>query len=144
MQMGIKSFKHLALSLFLSLLGIIVIAPLSSSCNESRHEGAYLLFNDTILDLGSVSLNQVQRFSYVFTNAGSQALYLYNVDPDCNTCTQVTFPKDSILPNVQGTIDVAFLGKGHYFEGPHSFQIHDRSNAENRLVNLTFQTNFTK
>ncbi len=105
---------------------------------------AYILFNDTILDLGRVPLDEVQHFSYVFTNAGSQPLYIYNVDPDCNSCTQVSFSKDSILPDREGTIDVSFLGKDHYFEGPHSFQIHVRSNAENRLVDLTFHTYFTK
>ena len=109
---------------------------------KSQKHGAVIQFEDTIIDLGEVSLAEVQYFSYHFTNVGDSGLVLLGVQPDCNSCTQVEFPSDTILPGYGGEISVTFDGSKRFVHGPHEFYIHVHSNTSKPYQDLEFKTDF--
>lgn len=87
-------------------------------------------------------MTEIQHFSYRFTNVGDSGLVLLGVQPDCNSCTKVAFPSDTIAPGHSGEIQVTFDGSERFVHGPHQFYIHVHSNSAKAYQDLEFRTDF--
>ncbi|MBQ9285186.1 MAG: DUF1573 domain-containing protein [Bacteroidaceae bacterium] len=135
--------KHLV-NYILPLMAVALLSA-TASCrhgNEKLAHGALIQFEDTILDLGDVPLTEIQHFSFRFTNVGDSGLVLLGVQPDCNSCTKVEFPSDTIPPGGSEEIHVTFDGSERFIHGPHQFYIHVHSNSAKAYQDLEFRTDF--
>ncbi len=66
-----------------------------------------LKFTETKKSFGSVKNGEPVKLSYSFTNTGNQPLYIRDGVATCS-CTQVVWPKEPILPNKTGVIEILF------------------------------------
>lgn len=137
--------KH-ALHIIL-LLAVIMIAFVSLSCrhpSRNKRPEAIIQFDDTILDLGDIPLHEPYKFEYKYTNVGDGPLVVWDVRPDCGSCTKVVFSEDSISPGCTGVISVTFDGSDRYIAGPHELYIHVRTNTVREFNDLMFTANLVE
>ena len=136
--------KHTLVFCLSFCIGIMSLCMFLSCDHKTvnRFRGAEIQFDDTVIDLGDVPLTDIQHFSYRFTNVGDSGLVLFGVQPDCNSCTKVDYPSDTISPGETGEIHVTFDGSERFVHGPHQFYIHVHSNSPKAYQDLEFKTDF--
>ena len=66
-----------------------------------------LKFADTKKNFGFVKNGEKVKFSFQFANTGNQPLIITETKAGCS-CTEVSWPKEPILPNQSGNIEVVF------------------------------------
>ena len=64
-------------------------------------------FSKDIHDFGNVDVNSENKYSFNFTNSGTEPLKISNAKGSCG-CTVPNWPKEPILPGENGKIDVIF------------------------------------
>lgn len=58
-------------------------------------------------EFGNVEVNSENKYSFAFTNSGTEPLKISNAKGSCG-CTVPNWPKEPILPGQSGNIDVVF------------------------------------
>lgn len=123
------------------MLSALLLLTAAVACRQTaspQKHGPEIQYEDTVLNLGIVSLTEVQHFRYKFKNVGDQGLLIWHVEPDCGGCTKVEFPTDTIYPGQSGEIKVAFDAHERYTDGLHEFYIHVHTNTDRQYQDLTF------
>ena len=64
-------------------------------------------FADSKQNFGFVKRGNEVSLHYLFTNAGDQPLLISYASATCS-CTEVSWPKEPIMPGKSGTIEVVF------------------------------------
>lgn len=70
-------------------------------------EGAGMVFENEIIDYGTIPHNADGAREFVFTNNGNKPLIITNTQGSCG-CTVPTSPKDPIAPGAKGKIGVKY------------------------------------
>lgn len=70
-----------------------------------------LMFEDQVLDLGTIKQGEKVAFTYKFTNISNKPITIQKVNPGCG-CTVTDHPKDEIQPGESGEIEVTFNSEG--------------------------------
>lgn len=112
----------------------------SQTSSSASTDAAEIKFENNVLDLGTVKLNQEVTDTYTFKNVGKKPLVLYNVVAACS-CTKVEYSKAPIKPGQTGTIKVKFLATRPDEVGPRQKRVTVDSNAKNDRVILTLKAN---
>lgn len=110
-----------------------IIIALSSAF--TLRSGAEFYFSEKNHDFTDTKQGVVLEHDFVFKNVGDVPLVITDYKVACS-CTKITFPKDPVLPNQEGTIHLTFDT-----EGKHGFQsrkIELVSNAKKR-IKLSFR-----
>ena len=97
--------------------------------------GAEFYFKDKSHQFPDTKEGGLLEHNYTFTNQGTEPLIISSYKVSCS-CTKVTFPKEPILPNKEGTIHLSFDTNGKY--GFQSRKIEIISNSKKRTV-LSFK-----
>lgn len=66
-----------------------------------------IVFENLVMDLGSLICKQPEKATYTFTNTGTQPLIIYRVTASCG-CTEVEWPEKIIRPEKTGTITITY------------------------------------
>lgn len=83
-------------------------------------------FNTTSHDFGVINDDKRQYVKFHFTNTGKEPLLILGAEGSCG-CTVPTWPKEPILPNESGDIEVAFDPNG-------------KSGEQSKIVTITANT----
>ena len=75
----------------------------------------------------------ILEHDYHFTNTGNQPILIEEIKVECS-CTQVTFPKEPILPRKKGVIHLTFDTNNKYLFQDRILEVH--SNAKKSPVNI--------
>jgi len=68
-------------------------------------------FDEEVFDFGRITQGEKVSHSFKFKNAGSGNLIISGANGSCG-CTVPEWPKEPILPNGEGVIDVVFSSEG--------------------------------
>ena len=80
-------------------LGVAVAAVASVSTS--------IKWKSKILDLGQIEVGEVKALSFEFTNMSHTAVNILDAQGSCG-CTQVTFPREEILPGETAFVTANF------------------------------------
>ena len=69
-----------------------------------------ITWSSTSLDLGQVSAGSSTPIEFEFTNTGDEAVTILDAKGSCG-CTQVSYPKEAILPGESARITASFSSK---------------------------------
>lgn len=64
-------------------------------------------FKSTLKDFGKITQNSTNKYTFEFTNTGTEPLVISNAKGSCG-CTVPKWPKNPILPGETGKIDVEY------------------------------------
>lgn len=70
-------------------------------------EGAGMVFENEIIDYGTIAHNADGNRQFVFTNNGNKPLIITNTQGSCG-CTVPTTPKEPVAPGAKGIIGVKY------------------------------------
>ena len=127
-------------------LGMFLLAVLLVSCNRRKFpvtsQDAKIVFEDTVHDFGVIPAGKEQTYDFVFHNAGSEPLVIYQADALCH-CEDAEYDKEPVKAGGEGKIRVTFHGEqgatGHF---DRSVRVY--SNGAKGAVTLTVQGNIQK
>lgn len=88
--------------------------------------GAGMLFEEEVIDYGTIAHNADGKRQFIFTNNGTKPLIITNAQGSCG-CTVPTSPKEPIAPGAKGVIGVKYATDR---VGPFSKTVTVTSNAE--------------
>ena len=101
---------------------------------------AKIAFMEEIKDFGNVDANSENKYSFVFTNTGSEPLKIENAKGSCS-CTVPNFSKDPVMPGKQGSIEVIFSPKISQAGTPQEQTITITSNTDPETSFLKIKAN---
>lgn len=70
-------------------------------------EGAGIIFDNEIIDYGTIAADSDGKRKFEFTNNGNKPLIITNTQGSCG-CTVPTTPKEPIAPGARGIIEVVY------------------------------------
>lgn len=70
-------------------------------------EGAGMVFENEVIDYGTIPHNADGKREFVFTNNGNKPLIITNATGSCG-CTVPTYPKEPIAPGAKAVIGVKY------------------------------------
>lgn len=84
-------------------------SPLTPQLNTSQKKlpKTQMKFKNDKHEFGNVEVNSENKYSFAFTNSGTEPLKISNAKGSCG-CTVPNWPKEPILPGQSGNIDVVF------------------------------------
>lgn len=103
--------RYIALIVLITLpLGLLMsqparIQPQPAVESSATHPVFYI--EKDVVDLGTIQKNKAVDVEFTFTNNGKMPLVLKNVRTSCG-CTEVSFPREPIMPGKTGTISVTY------------------------------------
>ena len=103
-----------------------------------KPKNTVLKFDKKHHQFGDIKQGETVGCYFSFTNEGKFPLFIYNVKPGCG-CTAVDYPKEPVLPNKTGEIEVRFDSKG--FSGKQYKVIKVEANIENKINELVVSAN---
>lgn len=92
----------------------------------TKVDGAGMVFENEIIDYGTIAQNAEGKRQFIFTNNGNKPLIITNAVGSCG-CTVPTTPKEPIAPGQKGIIGVKYDTNR---VGPFSKNVTVTSNAE--------------
>jgi hypothetical protein len=92
----------LALSV-IALSSQVQVMAQNTPAQQAPANGPKFKFTEEIHDFGVVKRGPIANHTFEFTNTGNAPLIIMNVTPSCG-CTDVTWPKEPVLPGQKGTI----------------------------------------
>lgn len=92
----------------------------------AKVEGAGMVFENEVIDYGTIAQNAEGKRQFIFTNNGNKPLIITNAVGSCG-CTVPTTPKEPIAPGQKGIIGVKYDTNR---VGPFSKNVTVTSNAE--------------
>ena len=82
--------------------------PLTPTMNSSSNlPKTSIKFSNDIHDFGSVDINTENKYSFTFSNTGTEPLKISNARGSCG-CTVPKWPKEPIMPGQSSLIEVIF------------------------------------
>jgi len=109
--------KKLVFALSVILLGTV---------SQVMAQGAKFKFTEETHDFGVVKRGPIADHTFEFTNTGTEPLIIMNVTPSCG-CTDVTWPKEPVLPGKKGTIHLGLKTAEQH--GVFNKEVYIQSNA---------------
>lgn len=97
-----------------------------------------MVFESKINTFGNVKQDEVVGINYRFTNQGDAPLVINEIRMGCG-CTQVVYPKEALVPNSGGIIEVIFDSAG--FSGKQYKSVMVFCNAPDSPIELGFTAN---
>jgi hypothetical protein len=94
--------KKIIVALSIALLGAGA-QTMAQNTTQQPAAGPNFKFTEETHDFGVVKRGPIADYSFEFVNTGSAPLIIMNVTPSCG-CTDVTWPKQPVLPGQKGTI----------------------------------------
>lgn len=73
----------------------------------AKVEGAGMVFENEVIDYGTIAQNAEGKRQFIFTNNGNKPLIITNAVGSCG-CTVPTTPKEPIAPGQKGIIGVKY------------------------------------
>jgi hypothetical protein len=83
------------------------VPPPANPAAVTNASGAKIQFETPVYDFGKVKAGDAIKYSYVFTNIGTETLYLTNVQPSCG-CTAAGEWTRKVEPGQTGKIPIQF------------------------------------
>jgi hypothetical protein len=97
-------------SLFFCLLGLIHCISQYSQLLSQILWQPQLVCNETIYNVGQLTVPEKGKHEFLLHNQGSQELVIEKVSPGCGACVEVTdFTKTQIPPGQSGTVTLTLL-----------------------------------
>lgn len=96
---------------FLLLASVTSCKQRTSQQNQTTNAfSAHVLFNDSIHDFGTFSVNSpIQRHVFSFVNKGNVPAVILNIDPSCR-CISAEYTREAVQPGKSGRVEVTFDG----------------------------------
>ncbi|MBK0370313.1 DUF1573 domain-containing protein [Flavobacterium agrisoli] len=79
----------------------------STAAKVAKVDGAGMVFENEVIDYGTIAHNADGKREFVFTNNGNKPLIITNTQGSCG-CTVPTTPKEPIAPGAKGIIGVKY------------------------------------
>lgn len=74
---------------------------------EQKLRGAVFKFDKVLIDYGKVAFKSDGKRIFNFTNIGSEPIVINDIKTSCD-CTVPSIPKEPIMPNEKGIIEVVY------------------------------------
>lgn len=78
-----------------------------TTAKAAKVAGAGMVFENEVIDYGTIAHNSDGKRQFVFTNNGTKPLIITNAQGSCG-CTVPTTPKEPIAPGQKGIIGVKY------------------------------------
>jgi hypothetical protein len=92
-------------------VGTDSISNNESADGKSNSAMPEMTFENEVFDFGKITQGEKVSHSFTFKNTGNKNLIISNAEGSCG-CTIPQWPKEPILPNATGKIDVVFNSEG--------------------------------
>lgn len=87
-----------------------------------------ILWEDTLVNIGTIKTTDTARIKFRFKNIGDKALFIITVAPSCG-CTVADYPKEPIQPGKEGIVTASYKWNGQIGELKKSISV--RTNTTN-------------
>jgi hypothetical protein len=88
-------------------LNLMLIAGFIFGQSQATPQGAFIQFDKTVYDYGTITQNDDGSCTFTFTNTGNEPLVLSSVRSSCG-CTVPSWSREPILPGKSGEIKVVY------------------------------------
>lgn len=77
---------------------------------DSLVNGPIIVFDTTSYDLGNITQGEIAKRKFIFTNTGTEKLYVTQIVVDCG-CTEPEWTQDAVMPGESGYIIAKYDSK---------------------------------
>jgi hypothetical protein len=100
------------MKLFALLTTFLIICTVSTTSAQTSSAGAAITWEKNTHDFGEITEGEKVDHTFKFTNTGSEALIITNVQVTCGCTTPKGWPRDPIAPGKKAEIIVQFNSAG--------------------------------
>lgn len=111
------------------------LASLSSYYTKLSENAGKLVFDESSVDCGTISLRESGKFKLSFENKGEKPIVIIEAATSCD-CVQINYPKNPIMPNERGEVEFIYHGnaKGSFIK-----TVSFRNNGAETIVPITLK-----
>uniref|UniRef100_UPI00404896AF DUF1573 domain-containing protein n=1 Tax=Polaribacter sp. TaxID=1920175 RepID=UPI00404896AF len=91
----------------LVFISILYFCSNTFYAQEKKGTGAVFKFDKELIDYGKIAYKSDGKRIFNFTNIGSEPIVINDIKTSCD-CTVPSIPKEPIMPNEKGTIEVVY------------------------------------
>lgn len=113
----------------------VLLAMVTVAMTAAKFAAASFKWEQTVHDFGRIPQGKPVTVSFKFSNVGDEPLIIKNATGSCG-CTNVTYPKEPILPGQTGEVNSTFNAEA---VGVFTKTVSVESNAVEGLTILTFK-----
>jgi len=115
-------------SKYLVIISFLFIFLGSSTYIKYQHNNKTIVWNKVSHDFGTINQGRVMETEFTFQNTGKDTMTIENVMGSCG-CIATSWPKQAILPNENGKINVKFNSNGKIGQHLKSFTVYTNLGA---------------